>query len=300
MSLKLISLILAVLLELYFYSPDNSVSVTVLGSIEVRNVPSSFMFINPPRGEKGIPARIEIRGPRPLVEQVRASTHRFEIEYPPDQPLLYTVNVDYRQLWLPPGVEVLEVSPSNLTLEFEHKVEKKLPVEVEKTGQLPPGYRLDGITVTPDSISAQGPESELGTLQSLKTQKLNLDGVTDSRKFELALDFRGKLSQLGAHAVTVEVLVSPIPGEKSFEKVSVRVLAPHGFAGTVEPSKVKVKLAGPKEALDKLTSASIELQADGRELTEGRHEVPVVGSLPPGVSVYSSEPKQVTVNLVKQ
>lgn len=300
LSLKLISLILAVLLELYFYSPDNSVTVTVPATVDIRNVPGSLTIINPRHGERGVPARIEVRGPRPLIEQVRSTTQRFVVEYPPEHPMVFTAALDHRQLWLPAGVEVLEVNPPVVNIELERLAQKQVMVELEKAGQLADGYQLDGISLTPDSISVSGPEGEVAPLKSIRTQRLNLEGISETRRFELGLVSPGQYSKLSNQTVTAEVRVSVIPAERTFEKVNVQVVSPYGYAGTVEPSRVRVVLAGPKQDLEKLSPGAIELQADGRELREGRHELNVTGNLPAGISVLSTEPKKVTVNLVKQ
>lgn len=298
--MKLISLLLAILLEWVFYSPDNSVTATIPATIEIRNVPPAYAIVSPRHGDRGISARLDIRGPRPLIEQVRTATQRFILEYPTDHPMLFTAGLDSRQLGLPAGVEVLEVNPPAVTIELERLAQKQLLVEVEKVGQLPEGLQLDGITLSPDSVSVSGPESEVVPLKSVKTQKLNLEGVTESRKYELGLVVPGLFAKLGAATVAAEVRVSPIPAERTFERLNVQVLAPYGFAGTVEPSRVKVTLAGPKQTLESLDPGAIQLQADGRELKGGRHELDISAVLPEGMSILSTEPKKVTVNLVKQ
>src|SRR4029078_9738318 len=118
--------------------------------------------------------------------------------------------------------------------------------------------------------------------------------------FDLPLEAPGVLSRLGVPQVKVEVRVSPIPAEKTFDKLNVRLLAPYGFAGTVEPSRVKATLGGPKEALNQLVPSTIELEADARNLSEGRHEVELTSALTEGFVVIGTEPRKVTVNLIKQ
>ncbi|MFN8389676.1 MAG: CdaR family protein [Bdellovibrionota bacterium] len=300
LSLKLISLILAVLLELYFYSPDNSLKVSLAATVEIRNVPTSLMFISPHHAERGITARVIVRGPRPLIEQAQGGNQRFILDYPQDSPLAFSASLDPRQLTLPAGVEVLEVNPPSITFELEHVVAKDLLVDVQRVGQVPTGYQLEGIRVYPDSVTVTGPESELASLRTVKTQRLSLDDLTDTKTVELPLETPGLLSRLGVPVVKAEVRVSPIPAERAFEKVNVRVLAPYGYAGTVEPSRVKATLGGPKEALSQLSANGIELEADARALSEGKHEVDLTAELPKGLVIVATEPKKVTVNLIKQ
>jgi len=300
LSLKLISLILAFLLELYFYSPDNSLTVTVPITVEIRNVPVSMMFISPRNAERGIPARIEVRGPRPLIEQVRATTQRLNVDYPDSHPPVFSVPLDAHKLWLPAGVEVLEVQPNTLTVELEPIEEKELPVELVREGDLDAGYQLEGVTILPETVTITGPQSEVSPLKAIQTKPVNLRGLHETRRVDVDLTNPGRYTQLDLQTVNAELRVGIIPAEKSFDKVSVKVLAPDGFAGTVEPTRVKVTLVGPKESLEKLSSGAIQLQADGRELEEGKHQVECKAELADGVTLYSTEPKKVNVYLVKQ
>ncbi len=300
LSLKLISLILAFLLELYFYSPDNSLTVTVPISIEVRNVPASMMFISPRNAEKGLSARIEVRGPRPLIEQVRASTQRLSIDYPPSHPPVFSAPVDTRKLWLPAGVEVLEVQPNTITIELEEIAEKELPVHIAREGELEAGYQLEGITVLPETVLVRGPESEVKPLTAVQTKPVKLEGLRETRRIDLDLLNPGRFTQLGLETVAAELRIGIIPAERSFDKIAVKVLVPDGFAGTVEPTRVKATFVGPKELLEKLSAGAIQLQADGRELPEGRHQIECKAELTDGVTLYATDPKRVNVNLVKQ
>ncbi len=300
LSLKLISLILAVMLELYFYSPDNSLTVSLPITIEVRNVPSSMMFISPRNGERGIPGRIEVRGPRPLIEQVRTANHRYVIDYPQDQRPVYSVPIDARQLWLPAGVEVLEVHPHTLTVELEKSVQRRIPIEFDGNGSVAQGFQMEKVTLTPDFVIVNGPASEVNPLKAIKTERLSVEGLNDTRRFEVPLINPGMFTKLDVQTINVEVQVGYIPAERTFEKVNIKVVAPYGYAGTVEPSRVKCTVSGTKENLEKLDIGAIQLQADGRELVEGRHEVAPSATLPDGIRLLAIDPKKVTVHLVKK
>jgi len=300
LSLKLISLILAVLLEIYFYSPDNSLTLSLPVSVEVHNIPSTLMFINPRNGERGMPARFEIRGPRPLIEQVRSATHHYAVDYPESHPLTFSVPVDPSNFGLPAGVEVLEVQPQTITVELETAVERPLPIEVTQEGSVAPGFRIEKINLSVNGVTVYGPASEVSPLKSVRTSVLGVEGLSESKRFELPLQNPGLYTRLDVQTVIADVSVVPIPAEKSFEKVSVRILAPNGFAGTVEPTRVKAVLVGPKDRIEKLEVGDIELRADCQALGEGKHQMELTGNLPPGVALSATEPKKVSVNLVKQ
>jgi YbbR domain-containing protein len=235
-----------------------------------------------------------------LIEQVRGTNRRFSLDYPQEAPLAFTATLDARQLALPAGVEVSEINPTAITFELEQVVTRDLPVDLQKTGRLPDGYQLDGITLVPDSVVVTGPESEVSALDRVRTQRLSLDGLSDTKKFELPLEPPGTLSKLGVPIVSAEVRVNQIQAERTFEKVMIKVLVPYGYAGTVQPSRVKAIIGGSKELLDKLQSDEFSLRADAQNLTEGKQEIELTADLPKGLSIVSTDPQTVSINLVKQ
>ena len=300
LSLKLISLILAVLLELYFYSADNSIKAVLSASVEVKGLPESMMVVNFPNGNQIMQSRVELRGPRPLIEQVRTSALKFAVEYPKDQPPIYTALLNTRQLGLPSGVEVTDVSPATITIEVEKTHSRELPVAVDREGEPEPGFRLEAMTVQPSLVRVTGAARIVESLQSIVTQEVDISALTESKRMEVLLLAPSPLVSLSAKTAAVEARIAPIQAERVLDAVNLSVLAPAGFAGSVEPSKVKVILSGPERLLDSLAGDSVKLVADAHALPEGKHEVEVSGDLPAGISVLETKPKKVFVTLVKQ
>ncbi len=300
LSLKLVSLILAILLEVYFYSPDNSLTITLPASIVIKNVPASMVFVAPRHGERGIPARIALRGPRPLIERLRTVPQQFTVEYPSGSPTVFPVNVDKRQLSLPAGIELIEVEPDNLTVELDRLVTRELPLEPHLEGTLPAGYYLESSIVRPRSISISGPAKDVDHLKGLLTEKITLADATEPILREVSIAFPPSSVRVEPEVASVRLEIKPIPAERVFDKVTVRLRAPEGFAGTVEPTKVRATVIGPKEQLDGLPSVGVELRPTIEGLGEGRHEVSLVADLPEGVRLFATEPKSVVVTLVRQ
>ena len=52
--LKLFSLALAVMLELYFYGPDNAIVASINAGVEIKNLDDSLMIVSPPGAREGI------------------------------------------------------------------------------------------------------------------------------------------------------------------------------------------------------------------------------------------------------
>lgn len=298
--LKLISLFLAILLELYFYSADNSVRASLQAKVEVKNIPPGMTIVKPEDHQGGIPVSIEVRGPRPLIEQVRTAIHNFTVEYPDTSPPTYNVVLNPRQIWLPPGVELLEVRPPSLSIDVERLLTRELPVKVDYEGALREGFRLERVAAVPATVIARGPARFVESLKEILTKRLDVRDVVEPKRMEVPLIPPDPRVTLSTAMSTVEFVVTEIPAEKSFDNINVQVVAPHGFAASVQPTKAKVTLGGPAPQLDAIDPKGLIVRADARSLSEGKSELPLEADLPAGVSVVETKPKRVTVTLVKQ
>lgn len=296
--LKIVSLALAILLEVYFYSPDNSVSKVVSATIEIRGLPRETMITEPAGAERGIPAQIRVRGPRTLVDQVVSQPQRLAIFYPESHPSSFTAIVDAFQLSLPSGVEVLDVHPTAVTLRSERIHRKELLIVYETVGSIAPGMQIESINLFPDTVVGRGPKSQIEVLRAIESQPLNVSDLSESTKVELPLKLPGGLVSLGVTVVTADVKISPIVKERDIKSLRLKALAPEGYAASVEPGRISITVSGPASKIDGLTRETIEVIADGRELGEGVHEVDVVAKLPKGVRIKSTNPAEVRLTLV--
>lgn len=297
--LKLFSLALAVMLELYFYGPDNAIVASISARVEVKNLDPSLMIVSPPGAREGIYTKVRIRGPRPLVEQAKAGNYHFQVQMPNSEPSTFRAYLDPKQLRLPLSVDVEDIDPPMMELKVERVVEKKFLVVVDKGGEMPPGYMIDSITTNPETVSARGPVGELEGLQVVDTERVDLSQIRESVVLRRRLIPKGEFSVLSPTAVSIDIKVSLVPAERSIENVDVKVLAPEGYAATVEPSKVDVQIAGEKAALESLDAESLKLIADGTQLEPGKHAVTLSGELPTGLKIIKTSPAQVELTLIK-
>ena len=295
--LKLISLVLAVMLEVYFYSPDNSIEFDLSVPVKIDNLAAERMIVWPPNGDRGLFTRVRLRGPAPLEEKVKSSELHFTVDLAKTVRPSLQVELSTEQLSLPSGVSVVELEPSRIELRFEKEVRKELLVVADEVGAPQDGFTVSGIKVFPETIAAWGPESELDGLNVIETQKIDVTGFNSDRRVEVTLAQKGPMTKLSAKSVIVTVEVSAVQSDRTFENVPVNVLVPDGYAGTVEPSRLKqLKVSGSAVILEKLTAEQLVVAADSRALGEGKHKIVPAARLPDGLRVVEAVPAEVTVN----
>lgn len=297
--LKLISLVLAVSLEIYFVSPHNSVTATLRVVVDITNLPLRTMIISPAKARDGLISTFKIRGPAPLVEEALSAPRRLSIVLPPNVGESFVTVLNAQELRLPSGIEVLEIDPPRIELRLEKIVEKDIPVRVVQIGEPPIGMLLDEIRVQPEIVHVRGASSLVSGLETADTERIDLATVSASQVVDLPLMDLGDTVDYQPESVHVEIRVSQKLGERTMENIRVRLRDANGYAATIEPSRVKVVLSGAPEILQTLQEKDIDLMANGSSLTKGSHEVSLTANLPPGARLLRTIPETVTVNLIR-
>lgn len=214
LGLKLLSLILAISLEVWFVSPQNLVTERFTASVELSGLPPNMVVVSPPGAERGLFAACRVRGPAPLIGELRKSPQKFEIAIPATVSESFIAYLNPTQLRLPSGVEVIDIEPIRFELRFEPITDRELTVEVETAGSPPKGYRIEQITVMPDRVVARGPSSELKGSPTIPTKQLDVSWMTSSQTAEMPLRERGPHTTLSARTVQVQVQIVPTSSEK--------------------------------------------------------------------------------------
>lgn len=263
--IKLISLGLAVLLEFYFYSQDNSTTQLVSAVLEFQNVPSNRMIIDPPNAEDGIPAQLEVNGPKSVVRQIAQGFHPVKVIFPDKPPYSFPIDITYESLQLPPSVKILSAKPARLTIRTVELLKKEIPVEVPTEGILPEGYELRSVKIFPKTVIARGPLQEIQKLDSIKLEPLNITGLGEPAKFELKVKNPGDMTSLNVNLVSVDI---EIREKESVKEISlVPVTQDSGILGIgkkvlFNPGTVKVVLKGTQKAIEK-SSGQLKVVVDG-------------------------------------
>jgi YbbR domain-containing protein len=204
-TLKLISLCLALLLELYFYSQDNSVTQLVSAVVEFQNIPENRIIVDPPHAEQGIPAHIEVYGPKSIVQQIASGFHVVKIPFPENAPFSFPIDVQYETLRFPPSVTIANAKPARLTVRTVELVRKEVPVEVTLNGEPAKGYRVANKKIFPKTVILKGPLQELQQVNKIVTEPVIISDLDRSSRFELRVTAPGEFSTLNVTLVGVDI-----------------------------------------------------------------------------------------------
>jgi diadenylate cyclase len=83
------------------------------------------------------------------------------------------LRVNHSDITAPSGMIITTVSPSSIRVSAEKKLRKKVPVKAALKGRLPPGLTFSNVTCEPDSVSIEGPASQIAQITSVATEDID-------------------------------------------------------------------------------------------------------------------------------
>ena len=194
-----------------------------------------------------------------------------------------------------PGVNVNPRTVHVTIPVFTNKQSRTLPVNVVVAGTPAAGFRVSSIVVAPLVVSVEGDQEQLAPLIQADTEPVPLFGATSDVEAVVNLALPAGVTPLGAGTVTIRVGIQPVTETRAFA-AGVRL---DGAQPTldyeVSPDRVVLTLFGSVADLDRLGSVPLVVGLNVAALGPGTHDVPVVPSLPSGVSVAAQTPRTVTV-----
>jgi YbbR domain-containing protein len=176
--LKLMSLLLAIGLWLVVArSPVAEVEMKV--PIEFHNVPENLEIDSASFTE----AQIRVRGPERLVNRLRSSDVRAEIDLSTVSPGSRTFDLSSRNIRLPQDLEVVQIIPGQFQLSFDNRMTRSVEVRPRVTGNFAEGMRIAQAVADPPSIMITGPRRRVEAVEAATTDPVDASGTMDRASF---------------------------------------------------------------------------------------------------------------------
>ena len=124
---------------------------------------------------------------------------------------------------MPFGVEVVQVTPPTVSLEFEYAGQKVVPVSPVIEGDPEPGFVVGRITTSPATVQVLGPIGRLQALSEATTEPVRVDGARTNLTDRVTVgveDSAVRLREPLVAVVTVEIV--PAPVQQTLQGVPVR------------------------------------------------------------------------------
>jgi YbbR domain-containing protein len=292
--LKIVSILLAVMLWLTV-AREPVVERAVRVPLQFQNIPEQLEIVGEPpatadvrvRGSSGLVSRL---GPGELVAVLDLKGAR------PGTRLFHLVPENVR---VPFGVEVEQVLPATVSLDFERSGSRVVPIVPAVEGQPAPGFVIGPVSADPATVEVVGPESHLNQLTEATTEPVSVEGAETSVRDVVTVGLEDAALRLReARTATVTVSVRPAPVQRTLQQVPVAVknLAARLRIELV-PSTVEADLRGSREAVRDVTPETVAAFVDAAGLGPGRYRLPVRSEPPAEIGLTRVEPAEIQVRI---
>lgn len=290
--LKIVSLLIAGVLWMAV-AGQVTVERNIRVPLEYRNVPPSMEIVGDPPGE----VDVRMRGSSSNLARVVQGDVVAALDLTNARPGTNIFNLQAREVRVPFGVQVVQVTPPTVSLEFERAGQKVVPVSPVVEGDPAPGFVVGRITTSPATVEVLGPLSRLEQLREATTEPVSVTGARATLQDTVTVgveDASVRLREPQRAVVTVEVVAAPV--ERTLTGIPVAVLnAGSGRPPRLTPAVVSAVVRGTRERLAGLAAADLRAEIDLSGRRAGRHTLPVKIANPDGVAIERIEPATVTV-----
>lgn len=267
LGLKVLSIGVAVMLWLVV-TGDLVVERTLRIGLELQRVPAGLEAVG--TGPETVGVRV--RGPASRLSSLVPGDLAAVVDLEGTRPGRRLFAITPAQVTAPFGVEVIQVTPATLLLEFEPTASAVVPVQARVEGTLAPGHSVTHVAVTPSQVRISGPESVVKAVTELFTAPVSIAGAKALVRETVSIDSMESSLRLGGGAVAVvTVTVTADTIERTLNGVGIMLRG--GVPGELTPAVAAVKVQGAREIVESLTAADIALFVDAAGDAQGRHLV---------------------------
>jgi YbbR domain-containing protein len=292
LGLKLLSIALAALLWL-LVSGERIVERAMRIPLEFTNLPSQLEVL----GDAPNVVDVRLRGSSGALNRVATGEVVAMLDLRAARPgrrLFHVTGADVRT---PFGVEVVQVTPANVSLTFEPSASKVVPIVPAIEGEPAAGYTTGTVSADPPTVEVIGPVSALATLTEAITEPIVVTDATAPVSESVTVGLPDQAVRLREPQTTrVTVAVVPAPVEWAVAAIPVDVRNQGPTKAQVTPSHVTVHVRGPKETMGSGAEA-FEASVDVTGLRSGQYQLPVRVVPPARIGVISIDPPELRVRI---
>lgn len=294
MSIKLISILVAVLLWMYVISEQNPYIIHIYRDVPVKlnNLDTANFAIK--EEEAGFKVSVRVRGRRATISELAKSEIKAEVNL---RGRMEGENLIPVAVTVPDNVELLDINPPEIMVTLEPIIEKQIPITVRLGGTPADGFAAMDPSAKPGEAVLKGARS---VVESVKSAFVSVDISGKNRDVKGNFPLRvvdeknGEVKNVTFRPETVDVIV-PIVKKADVEVIPKITGSPAGGYAVSDITVVPLTLSVTGE--DEVVESLNELYTEGLDITglsqDIQKEVKVI--LPEGVRPVRGEKDTVTV-----
>lgn len=205
LGLKFLSICIAAMLWL-LVAGERVVERVLRAPMEFQNLPNGLELV----GNLPDTVEVRLRGSSGALSRMAAGDLAAVLDLRTARPGRRLFHLTPAQVTVPYGIDVVQVGPSTLTMEFETSGVRVVPVEPDIEGRPAPGFEVTQVTSDPLTVEVAGPESALTRLDSAVTEPVTITDETRSVREVVTIGVQdASLRLLTPQTAVVTVTISP-------------------------------------------------------------------------------------------
>lgn len=169
LGLKFLSTLVALMLWV-IVAGERVVERVMRAPVEFQNLPAGLELVgNPPDT-----VEVRLRGSSGALSRMAAGDMSAVLDLSTARPGRRLFHITSSQVTVPYGIEIVQVGPSTLTVEFELSGIRRVRVEPDIDGRPAQGYEVIEVKSDPDMVEVAGPETALKLLQAAITEPVSV------------------------------------------------------------------------------------------------------------------------------
>lgn len=203
LGLKTAAVIFSIVLWVFVTSRGQS-EVSLEVPLEFKNIPTGYEIVN--YNIKSV--NISIRGQERLIKNVKHSDIRVYLDLSRVRKgeNIYYISSD--NIELPRSFTVTNVEPSSIKIFIEETLKKSVKVIPIVTGFPQSGYYVKSVSVEPSMIDIEGIRSEVNKISFVKTEPIDITGLSDYISQDIKIDLSGKNVRTTTNYVKVDIKIN--------------------------------------------------------------------------------------------
>ena len=174
LGLKFLSTCIAAMLWV-LVAGERVVERVLRAPVEFQNLPAGLELV----GNLPDTVEVRLRGSSGALSRMGAGDLAAVLDLRTARPGRRLFHLTPTQVIVPYGIDVVQVGPSTLTMEFEMSGVRTVPVEPAVEGRPAAGFEVTKVTSDPETVQVAGPESALKRLAAAVTEPVTI--VDESR-----------------------------------------------------------------------------------------------------------------------
>ena len=282
------------------------VETDLLLFVDFANVPDNMVFT----GFHTDKIEIKIQATPKLIEAIKADSTRYPVDLYTDlafdpagdsvsiEPGEYLLPVEKERISLRPGIKILSINPSYLSVKLEKKIGKSFKIIVPYIGQPAKGYRVLDAATEPSSVELVGAFSVIQSIKELKTKPIDLTDINESFKKKIPLDLENaSIISKSGRIVIVSVPVHEVLVLKTIEDIPIQIRSTASKV-SIEPPWITIQVKGAFEMLgNRGILDQIHSFIDLKDLEPGVYARHAYIDIPVGLKMTEANPQVFTIRI---